>query len=92
MREVMLELAALKYTSPLATIAEQSSKIAVFVMVYVHGFMTYIVSHANGQPDHAERYTTLLGTQLEFHNLVYAVDPGVPSPKSAYLMFSLVGF
>ena len=87
-----LELAALKYTSLLAMIAEQSLRTVVFVIVYVHGFMTYIVSHANGQPDHADRYTTLLGTQLESHNLVYAVDPGVPSPKSAYFIFSLVGF
>lgn len=92
MRDVTLELAALKYTSPLAMMAEQSLRTVVFVIVYVHGFMTYIVSHAKGQPDHADRYTTLLGTQLESHNLVYAVDPGVPSPKSAYFIFSLVGF
>lgn len=32
-----------------------------------------------------------VGIQLEFHNLVYAVDPGVQSPNKVYMIFALVG-
>ena len=33
----------------------------------------------------------MVGTQLESHSLVYAVEFGVPSPKSAYLMLPSLG-
>ena len=39
-----------------------------------------------------ERTVTLVGTQLEFHTLVYAVAPAVPSQNKEYMIFASVGF
>jgi hypothetical protein len=62
------------------------------VSVYVPELITYIVLAANVHHEKLPVYTTLVGTQLVLHNLVYAVSPGVPSPKSAYMTFASLGF
>lgn len=41
--------------------------------------------------NHVGSVVMLVGIQLLSHSLVYAVDPGVPSPKSAYFIFPSVG-
>lgn len=53
----------------------------------------YIVLAAQVNPLKLEdNGVTVVGIQLPVHSFVYAVAPGVPSPKSAYLIFSLLGF
>ena len=39
----------------------------------------------------AGRYTTLVGTQLESHSLVYAVAHAVQLPYKAYMILAFVG-
>lgn len=79
-------------TSPLPIMVAQDPIIMGVVIVYVHEFITYIVSPSSAHPFHVERYTTFVGTQLESRSLVYAVDHGIQSPKRAYLIFSVDGF
>jgi hypothetical protein len=80
-------------TSPLPIIAEQSHPIVIgFIRVYVHQLNIYIVFGCHVPPvKFVGRYTTLVGIQLPVHNLVYAVEPGVPSPYNAYLIFPSLG-
>ena len=83
---------ALMTTSPIQMIAEQLPMMSGLVSVWVPEFTTYIVLSDRVVHDKEEIYCIgFVGIQLLFHILVYAVDQGVPSPKSAYLMFHWLG-
>ena len=86
--------ASLMITSPVPIIAEQDfeSNDIGLVRVYVPGLRIYIVFEFPAHPEKLEGNTcTFIGTQLDDHNLVYAVSPGFPLPNSAYVIFPLEG-
>lgn len=85
---------SLMITSPVPIIAEQDFELndIGLVRVYVPGLRIYIVFEFPAHPEKLEGNTcTFVGTQLELRSLVYAVEPGVPSPNSAYVIFPLEG-
>jgi hypothetical protein len=58
------------------------------VMVYVHELMIYIVlAFPNHHVKLKGNVCTVVGIQLVLHVFVYVVEPVVPSPNNAYIIF-----